>query len=137
VIRSADETGVGEMLSLPRAILTSALIIVNTPNHYVQACQKYQAGQASWYGPFHHGRKTASGTPFNMNARTAAHRTIALGTRVRVYNPTNNRSIEVLINDRGPYVKGRIIDLSRKAATDLGLIPAGHAPVIVYNPSCG
>ena len=84
-----------------------------------------QTGKASWYGDAHHGRKTASGETFDMNALTAAHRTLPLGTRVLVTNLANGRSIEVRINDRGPVVSDRIIDLSFAAARALGGVGAG------------
>lgn len=84
-----------------------------------------QTGKASWYGDAHHGRKTASGETFDMNALTAAHRTLPLGTRVLVTNLANGRSIEVRINDRGPRVSDRIIDLSFAAARALGGVGAG------------
>jgi rare lipoprotein A len=84
-----------------------------------------QTGKASWYGDAHHGRKTASGETFDMNALTAAHRTLPLGTRVLVTNLANGRAIEVRINDRGPMVSDRIIDLSFAAARALGGVGAG------------
>jgi rare lipoprotein A len=76
---------------------------------------------ASWYGPGFHGRRTASGETFNAGALTAAHRTLPFGTRVKVTNATNGRSVVVRINDRGPYVRGRVIDLSRAAARAIGM----------------
>jgi rare lipoprotein A len=90
-----------------------------------------QVGRASWYGPYHHGRKTANGEIFNMNALTAAHRTLPLGTRVKVTNLENGRAVVVRLNDRGPYIDGRIIDLSRKAAEVLGMAEKGLAQVSV------
>jgi rare lipoprotein A len=86
-------------------------------------------GQASWYGAQHQGKTTASGEPFDMNALTAAHRELPFGTRVRVTNLDNGRSVIVRINDRGPFRKGRIIDLSRKAAQQLDMLKNGIAPV--------
>ena len=83
------------------------------------------------YGGKFHGRKTASGEIFNQWARSAAHKSLPLGTKVRVTKLSNGRSIVVRINDRGPFVKGRIIDLSRKAAQDLGIIKSGVAKVKV------
>lgn len=80
-----------------------------------------QVGQASWYGPGFHGRKTASGTRFNQHALTAAHRSLPLGTRARVTNLKNGKKVLVTINDRGPYHGGRIIDLSRAAAKQLAM----------------
>ncbi len=90
-----------------------------------------QRGQATWYGGRFHGRKTASGEIFDENAMTAAHRTLPFDTRVRVTNLNNGRSVEVRITDRGPYAKGRIIDLSRAAATRLDMLRAGVVPVTV------
>ena len=90
-----------------------------------------QRGLASWYGRDFHGLQTAQGEPFNMNAYTAAHRSLPLGTRVRVRNLQNGRAVVVRINDRGPYKRGVIIDLSRRAAGDLGMIRDGRAPVRV------
>ena len=88
-----------------------------------------QDGMASWYGGKHHGGPTASGERFDKNAMTAAHRTLPMGTRVRVTNKHNGRVVEVRINDRGPYGKGRIIDLSEAAARRLDMIDAGVVPV--------
>ena len=88
-------------------------------------------GKASYYGAKHHGRRTASGERFNQHALTAAHRTLPFGTRVKVTNLNNDRTVVVLINDRGPHTRGRIIDLSRKAAERLGMLRAGVAPVRV------
>jgi rare lipoprotein A len=79
----------------------------------------YQVGTASWYGSYFHGRTTASGEPYNMYDLTAAHPTLPLGTYVRVTNLRNRRAVVVRINDRGPVVPGRIIDLSYSAATVL------------------
>lgn len=91
-----------------------------------------QSGMATWYGGGHHGGPTASGERFNKNALTAAHRTLPMGTRVRVTNQNNGRSVIVRINDRGPYgSKRRIIDVSEAAARQLGMIDAGVVPVRV------
>lgn len=88
-----------------------------------------ETGKASWYGPWHHGRLTASGEVYDMNRMTAAHRTLPLGTRVIVENLDNGRTAEVRINDRGPFVGQRILDLSYAAATALGAIRPGVVPV--------
>jgi rare lipoprotein A len=90
-----------------------------------------ETGEASWYGARHHGRRTASGEPFDMHALTAAHRTLPFGTLCRVTSRRSGRMVIVRINDRGPWSKGRIIDLSRAAAEALGMIVAGHVPVTV------
>ena len=84
-----------------------------------------QTGKASWYGDAHHGKKTASGETYDMAELTAAHRSLPLGTRVRVVNLENGRSVVVRINDRGPFARGRIIDLSRAAARELGHLGSG------------
>src|SRR5579862_2033931 len=81
-----------------------------------QRNKPYQVGTASWYGDYFEGRPTASGEPFDMYDMTAAHLTLPLGTLVRVTNLHNHRSVIVRINDRGPYVDGRIVDLSYNAA---------------------
>jgi rare lipoprotein A len=82
-------------------------------------------GNASWYGKPYHGRRTASGQVYNMYQMTAAHPTLPFGTRVLVTNLDNGRSVVVTINDRGPFVRGRIIDVSRKAAGQLGFLNKG------------
>jgi rare lipoprotein A len=84
-----------------------------------------QTGVASWYGRQHQGKRTASGEAYDMNALTAAHRTLPLGTRVRVTNLDNGRSVDVRINDRGPFAGRRVIDVSYAAAQRLGAIGAG------------
>jgi len=88
-------------------------------------------GTASWYGRKFHGRKTSSGVPYNMYAMTAAHKSLPIPTYVRVTHLGNGRSIVVKVNDRGPFVHGRIIDLSYAAATKLGMVKSGTAPVEV------
>jgi rare lipoprotein A len=90
-------------------------------------------GLASWYGPRFHGRRTASGERFDMHALTAAHPSLPFGSIVRVENPDTGRSVDVRINDRGPHIKQRIIDLSRAAARALGLLDDGSGtnPVVL------
>jgi len=88
-------------------------------------------GSASWYGPGFHGNRSASGEVFNQNALTAAHRSLPFGTQVRVTNLNNGRSVIVRINDRGPFSGGRIIDLSRAAASAIDMVNAGVARVRV------
>jgi rare lipoprotein A len=88
-----------------------------------------QIGLASWYGPGFHGKRTASGERFDQNDLTAAHRQLPLGSEVKVTNLENGRSITVAINDRGPYVGGRVIDLSKAAARRLGIVEDGLAEV--------
>jgi rare lipoprotein A len=88
-----------------------------------------QTGRASWYGEPHHGRITANGERFDMHALTAAHPTLPFGTRLRVVNLDNDREVVVRINDRGPAVRGRILDLSYAAARALNAVHAGVVPV--------
>jgi rare lipoprotein A len=90
-----------------------------------------QCGGASWYGPGFHGKRTASGSKFNQNAMTAAHRSLPFGTRVRVVDQRTGRAVTVTIDDRGPFVRGRIIDLSKAAATKLGFRNAGTTKVCI------
>ena len=89
----------------------------------------HQVGNASWYGPGFHGKKTASGQVFNQHALTAAHPRLPLGSRVKVTNLKNGKEVEVTINDRGPHKAGRIIDLSRAAAKKISM--GGQARVKV------
>lgn len=88
-----------------------------------------ETGVASWYGPDFHGRKTSNGETYNMNAMTAAHKTLPMNVYVRVTNQSNGKQSVVRINDRGPFVKGRIIDLSYAAAHEVGMVGPGTAPV--------
>ena len=90
-----------------------------------------ETGLASWYGEDFHGRKTASGEVYDMYAMTAAHRTLPFNTRVKVTNLDNGMKTEARVNDRGPFVAGRIIDLSRSGAKELGMLGPGTARVTV------
>jgi rare lipoprotein A len=90
-----------------------------------------ETGRASWYGKRFHGRRTANGERYDMHALTAAHRTLPMGSYVRVTDPSTSRSVVVRINDRGPFVRGRVIDLSFAAAGYLGLKRAGTARVTI------
>lgn len=89
----------------------------------------YLRGLASYYGQEFHGRKTANGETFNMYKLSAAHRTLPLGTTVRVWNLENGRSVVLRVNDRGPFIEGRILDLSYAAALELEMVSQGVAPV--------
>lgn len=88
-----------------------------------------ETGVASWYGGKFHGRKTASGERYNQNKMTAAHKTLPFGTKVYVKNLENGKSAVVRINDRGPFKKGRVIDLSKAAAKQLDITKTGTAKV--------
>lgn len=117
------------------AVIAIAVVALATP-----ACRRErsvdrlkrggeQEGIASWYGPGFHGKRTASGARFDMHGRTAAHRTLPFGTRVRVTRLDDGRSVTVTVNDRGPFVRGRIIDLSLGAARAIGVDRDGVARV--------
>ena len=95
-----------------------------------------ETGLASWYGPGFAGKPTASGETFRPWKKTAAHKTLPLGTVVRVTREDNGRSVRVVINDRGPYIDGRIIDLSRRAARRVDMLDDGVAKVRVVEVGC-
>lgn len=95
------------LIMLLAFIVFTVLFVVSAP--------KAHAAKASWYGGKFHGRLTASGERYNMHALTAAHKTLPFGTKVKVTNLRNNKSVVVRINDRGPFIKGRVIDLSKTA----------------------
>jgi len=120
-----------EVLPLPEAIEEAPTWTFipppPAPAEPLKAPRFYQLGLASWYGPRFHGRRTANGERFNKFHMTAAHRTLPFNTRVRVTNLQNGKSVVVRINDRGPYVRNRIIDLSYAAARLLGM----HTPGVV------
>jgi rare lipoprotein A len=88
-----------------------------------------QSGQGSYYADKFKGRPTASGATYRPSKLTAAHNTLPFGTKIRVTNTRTGRSVKVVVNDRGPHVKGRIVDVSKRAARKLGLIDAGVVPV--------
>ena len=102
-----------------------------SPSVYTAHAQVLQRGKASFYAKKFHGRKTASGERLHPDSMTCAHRSYPFGTLLRVYNPVNGRSVNVRVIDRGPYVRGRIIDLSWRAAKELGIIGQGVATVFV------
>lgn len=105
-------------------------VVARPRDHAPQAGVKYSAvGVASWYGEDFHGRQTANGETFNMNSFSAAHPTLPLPCNVRVTNLVNHRSIVVRVNDRGPYVSGRVIDVSAKTAKTLGFYNDGLSKV--------
>lgn len=110
---------------------TTAMEAVMTASRAGDAPQTMEIdrGKGSWYGGRFHGRRTASGEKFDMHDLTAAHRTLPFGTRVRVRDLQTGKEVVVRINDRGPHVRGRIIDLSRAAAVALGVLHAGEAAV--------
>lgn len=116
-----------------RVIITLLAIIAFSFTTLAQS----QRGKASYYAKKFTGRRTASGERLHHDSLTCAHRTYPFGTLLRVTNPANGKHVIVRVTDRGPYVKGRIIDLSVRAATEIGIIAQGIAPVTVerYHPS--
>jgi rare lipoprotein A len=110
---------------------------VNNKKYYVLKSSKgyKKYGYASWYGRGFHSKKTASGERFNMYALTAAHKTLPLNSRVKITNVKNGRSVVVKINDRGPFVFNRDIDLSYAAAQKIGILPNGSAYVKIESIS--
>ena len=98
--------------------------------------RRVETGNASWYGKEFRGKPTASGEPFRPGKRTAAHKTLPLGTVVVVKRLDTGKKVRVVINDRGPYIDGRIIDLSRRAARRIDLIDDGEAAVKVKRVGC-
>lgn len=111
-------------LKKSQAVLLSLIMAVSHAAH--ASCSK---GKASYYGKRFHGKTTASGTPFDQNALTAAHKTLPFGTRLTVKNKNNHKVIVVTITDRGPFIKGRDLDLSKGAMKKLGGISSGVIPV--------
>lgn len=105
-------------------LLCSILICCTSCSRYVT-----KTGKASFYADKYEGRKTANGEIFRQNQLTAAHKKLPFGTQVKVTNLANGKSVNVRINDRGPFVKGRIIDLSKSAAKEIDMIGAGVAKV--------
>jgi rare lipoprotein A len=121
-------------ISLPALSLSLLLLLSCARTPHIIPPPTYNKGQviegiASWYGKEYHGKPTASGEIYNMYAQTAAHRTLPLGTVVQVTNKKNGKSVVVRINDRGPFIKGREIDLSYGAAKRINMVNDGLAPV--------
>lgn len=115
------------MKDIPLLVVATVCMLMGLTYH----AEAKQCGGASWYGPGFHGKKTASGAKFNQNAMTAAHRTLPFGSVVKVINQKTGKSVKVTITDRGPYKKGRVIDLSKAAAEKLGTKNAGIGKVCI------
>ena len=120
------------IIKLKIALVASLLLTIGFTPLLAQGQQK---GKASFYAKKFHGRKTASGERLHPDSLTCAHRTYPFGTKLKVYNPANGRSVVVRVTDRGPFVRGRIIDLSWRAAKELGIIAQGVATVFVQRHS--
>jgi rare lipoprotein A len=113
------------MLALKKTFLAASVIASLIGLMPSEASAFSQSGMGSYYGPKFHGKKTASGEKFNQNAMTAAHKTLPFGTRLKVTNMSNKRSVVVRVNDRGPFIRGRIVDVSTIAARQLGIVGRG------------
>ena len=112
------------------AVLLAGLVVgCSSSGSSGRVSKSSETGVASYYAHKYHGRTTASGEKFDMNALTAAHKTLPFGTKVKVTNLENGRSVTVRITDRGPFVKGRVIDLSLAAAKKIDMVKAGVAKV--------
>ena len=109
--------------------IAGKILLLTIFSFATNSLEAHQIGLASWYGPRFHGRRAASGEIFNQHQLTAAHRRLPFGTQVKVTNLDNGKSVLVRINDRGPYVKGRILDLSRAAAHELEMTEDGTVRV--------
>lgn len=122
------------MGALPRLLLACYLagwFAVSATNALANQIEEQQEGIASFYSDRFQGATTASGEPFDQQALTAAHPSLPLGTKVLVTRADTGQEVEVMINDRGPFIEGRIIDLSKRAARELGMLRRGTVPVLV------
>lgn len=124
---------------LPAVILPDHVPLAGAPDAEAgllagEVPREFQQGKASWYGPRFNGRRTASGERYNMNELTAAHRTLPFGTLVRVRSLVNGKEVDVRITDRGPFSRGRVIDLSRAAAEVIGMLGLGVKDVLLLVP---
>ncbi|WP_248746765.1 septal ring lytic transglycosylase RlpA family protein [Pseudomonas sp. MWU12-2037] len=115
------------------AALALLSLLAGCASHDINPRGYDETGMASYYGAQHQGKRTASGEPFNQHGLTAAHRQLPFGTRVKVTNLANDKSVIVRINDRGPHTRGRLIDLSREAAAQLGMLQDGTARVRIQS----
>ena len=114
------------MANLRLSVIATATMLLSTVGLSGQALADASCGGASWYA-LH--SKTASGERMNPTRLTAAHKHLRFGTRLRVTNQRNGKSVVVRINDRGPFVRGRVLDLSKAAASNIGMVASGHAKV--------
>ena len=123
----------GGSTAAPAAIIVLAGLLAASPTgqgpQFPDTVPEWvQHGRVSWYGPGFHGRRTASGEVFDTHDLTMAHRSLPMGTSVRVTNLDNGRSVVLRVNDRGPYARGRVADLSHAAAERLGFVDDGVVP---------
>lgn len=136
-LSAAEDPFFQELIRRPRlapSIARGARPMGSQPFERVELAPRnpYQVGVASYYGRRFHGRRTAAGEVFDMWGLTAAHRALPLGTMLKVTNVENGRSVQVKVNDRGPYIDGRVLDLSYGAAAKLGMLRPGLAKVKIF-----
>lgn len=129
-LEGRPETGPAPRVAMPVTLAALAALLVAAPTGQGPAFpdtvpEWVQQGPVSWYGPGFHGRRTANGEIFDTHELTMAHRSLEFGSQVRVTNLENGRSVVVRVNDRGPYVRGRVADLSHAAANELGFVDDG------------
>jgi rare lipoprotein A len=138
-MKHAHQHSLSRLLAL--CILFSFIVAAcgSNPKPRIYRIPSGATGMASWYGPGFQGNLTANGERYDMNGISAAHKTLPFGTVVRVTNLNNGRSIDVRINDRGPFIKNRVIDLSKGAAQKIDMIRDGVVPVrlqiLTYGPN--
>jgi rare lipoprotein A len=129
-IEPATSAAIIELVPLqPTTDVTAPVSAIEEPASSAPQETVLGRGSASYYASKFNGRRTASGERFDNSDFTAAHRSLPFGSRVRVTNPANGRSVIVRVNDRGPFTRGRLIDVSRAAADELGMVARGHADV--------
>jgi rare lipoprotein A (peptidoglycan hydrolase) len=131
---SARVRSPGSVRPMERPEVNSAGATSLTARQAIQAVAsrgREQVVVASWYGPQHHGRLMANGRPFDMHADTVAHPSLPLGTRLRLTNPDNGSSVDVKVTDRGPYIRGRNLDLSYGVAKKLGVVKSGVSRILM------
>jgi rare lipoprotein A len=129
-VTSSVATGAGRPLGTPDNGVGNLGNTLNPADG--RGLRELERGQASWYGPRFHGRRTASGERYDQHSMTAAHKTLPFGTLVRVRSLTTGKEVDVRVTDRGPFVRGRVIDVSRAAAEALGMMGVGVKQVSLH-----
>lgn len=132
--RAPEKTPAPAVTSLPESAPLASVPDADVDLLAGETAREFEQGKASWYGPRFNGRRTASGERYNMHEMTAAHKTLPFGTMVRVRSLVNGKEVEVRITDRGPFSRGRVIDLSRAAAEAIGMLGLGVKDVLLLVP---
>lgn len=129
--KSDEVVGLKIEPSTDLSVFDSAINLTKLDLTFKESDRELERGGASWYGPGFHGKRTANGERYDMHALTAAHKTLPFGTMVRVKSLVNGREVMVRITDRGPFIRNRVIDLSRAAASELGMLSLGFKQVVL------